>query len=133
MATCMCCPVHRLIITDGKLQNVKQRDLNHIDRNIVSLIQELVSQCQRVFSRAAGATGRSARITVGPKAFDERVVNTRANPKIRERTSIKDNNGVIISSAPVPVAKLIRIFIVERTLLAAFGDTFTKLGRPKFL
>lgn len=73
--------------------NVKQRDLNHIDRNIVSLIQELVSQCQRVFSRAAGATGRSARITVGPKAFDERVVNTRANPKIRERTSIKDNNG----------------------------------------
>ncbi|KAG7450497.1 uncharacterized protein BT62DRAFT_1001314 [Guyanagaster necrorhizus] len=101
--------------------NVKQRNLNHIDRNIVSLIQELVSQCQRVFLRAAGATGRSARITVGAKAFDERVVNTRANLKIRERTSIEDNNGN---------AHLLQYLVIPS--LSAEGPTFLCLARVEY-
>ncbi|KAF8078603.1 anaphase-promoting complex, cyclosome, subunit 4-domain-containing protein [Lyophyllum atratum] len=37
-----------------------QRDLDHLDRNIDALINELATRCKHVFERAAGAASRSA-------------------------------------------------------------------------
>ncbi|KAF7306941.1 DEAD-domain-containing protein [Mycena indigotica] len=40
-----------------------QNDLNHLDRNLDALIQEIATRCQRIFDRAAGATSRYASIS----------------------------------------------------------------------
>nr|GAT44205.1 DEAD-domain-containing protein [Mycena chlorophos] len=39
-----------------------QLDLNHLDRNLDALLQELAMRCQRVFDRSAGTTTRHATI-----------------------------------------------------------------------
>jgi len=41
-------------------QNIKHKDLSHLDRNLDSLMQELATRCQRIFIEAASATARSA-------------------------------------------------------------------------
>lgn len=56
-------------------------------------MQELVQQCQNVFSRAAGATGRAANIMVD--ATDKQVKNALPNNLItRERTMFDTAIGV---------------------------------------
>lgn len=70
-------------------QHVKQSDLNHIDRNIDALVHELVQQCQRVFSRAAGATGRSASVTPNPHSMARQAVDASATHDILTRERLQ--------------------------------------------
>ncbi|KAF9044704.1 hypothetical protein BDZ89DRAFT_1155514 [Hymenopellis radicata] len=72
--------------------HVNQKDLNHIDRNIDALVQELVQQCQRVFARASGATGRSAHIIVD-HADSQVKTAIPNNVMTRERTIFDSKNG----------------------------------------
>jgi hypothetical protein len=44
-------------------QSGTRKDLNHIERNLDALVQDLAIRCQRNFSRAAAATSRSAVIS----------------------------------------------------------------------
>ncbi len=83
-----------LLRAHRRLQHVNQKDLNHIDRNIDALVQELVQQCQRVFARASGATGRSAHIIVD---HADRQVKTAIpnNVMTRERTIFDLKFGVL--------------------------------------
>ncbi|KAJ7071011.1 anaphase-promoting complex, cyclosome, subunit 4-domain-containing protein, partial [Mycena amicta] len=43
-------------------QTTSQNELNHLDRNLDALVQELALRCQRVFERAAGATSHHASV-----------------------------------------------------------------------
>jgi anaphase-promoting complex subunit 4 len=46
-------------------QKVPQKDLNHIDRNLNALVEELATRCRQVFDGAADAFSRSATISSG--------------------------------------------------------------------
>lgn len=82
---------YRMPHTDGT-QNIKQKDLSYLDRNLDSLIQELATRCQRIFVEAAGATGRSAVVvssSTPAQVHDTtllRAAESRPSPLIRERT-----------------------------------------------
>ncbi|KAJ7169881.1 anaphase-promoting complex, cyclosome, subunit 4-domain-containing protein [Mycena filopes] len=50
----------RTTIEQARAATTTQNELNHLDRNLDALVQELASRCQRVFDGAAGATSRAA-------------------------------------------------------------------------
>lgn len=79
-------------------QNIKQRDLSHLDRNLDSLVQELATRAHRIFFEAANATARSAvlrsKVNVNPDYFAEnttllRAVESNSSALIRERTVLE--------------------------------------------
>ncbi|KAF7436837.1 hypothetical protein PC9H_003670 [Pleurotus ostreatus] len=49
---------------EGWRKATSQKDLDHIDRNLDALAQELATRCQRIFAHAAGAVSRSASVTL---------------------------------------------------------------------
>ena len=80
---------HRLAFS--RKQNVKQKDLSHLDRNLDSLIQELATRCSRIFVEAASATARSAAVMFGPNSASrvgkkKEQLNNSSPALIRERT-----------------------------------------------
>lgn len=72
-------------------QNVKQKDLSHIDRNLDSLVQDLAARCQKIFVEAAGATARSSIVVSVPphmrSATGRRSAYSDSVFLIRERTT----------------------------------------------
>lgn len=56
-------PRHPEHIVDRISKNGVRKDLNHLDRNLDALVQELAIRCQRIFARAAAAVSRSAIIS----------------------------------------------------------------------
>ena len=79
-------------------QNIKLRDLSHLDRNLDSLVQELATRAHRIFFEAASATARSAvlrsKVNVNPDYFAEnttllRAVESNSSALIRERTVLE--------------------------------------------
>ncbi|KAI0655069.1 anaphase-promoting complex, cyclosome, subunit 4-domain-containing protein [Cubamyces menziesii] len=81
--------------------DVKRRDLGHIERNIDALLQTLATECQKIFDEASKATARSAVLVAGspasgaaPTAAMETEDEAEATPQsagsaplIRERTA----------------------------------------------
>lgn len=72
---------------------MKKVDLDHVDRNIDALVQELATRCRSIFDGAAGAACRSAVATSSQdfaKAVSCRVVAQSARLVTRERTTTLD-------------------------------------------
>ncbi|KAI0778173.1 anaphase-promoting complex, cyclosome, subunit 4-domain-containing protein [Trametes elegans] len=72
-------------------EDVKRRELAHIERNIDALLQNLAVGCQKIFSEASKATGRSAVLVAGsvaaaPLATEGAPQSAGVAPLIRERT-----------------------------------------------
>ncbi|KAL0951164.1 hypothetical protein HGRIS_007895 [Hohenbuehelia grisea] len=68
-------------------QNITQKDLNHVDRNLDALVQDLGSRCQKLFSQATTATSQSVVVTrhqpaVVQPEYEKPVLDSRVN--IRE-------------------------------------------------
>ncbi|KAJ7630959.1 anaphase-promoting complex, cyclosome, subunit 4-domain-containing protein [Roridomyces roridus] len=84
-----------------------QNELNHLDRNLDALVQELASKCQRVFDGAAGATSRSALVSGSGQATQVRPAPSEPI-SIRDRTILAENEdeenvqylAMYISNAP---------------------------------
>ncbi|KAJ6519839.1 anaphase-promoting complex, cyclosome, subunit 4-domain-containing protein [Mycena sanguinolenta] len=74
-----------------------QNELNHLDRNLDALVQELASRCQRVFDGAAGATSRSALVSARRDSIASQATQARPTPHsnpqipIRERIIFGEN------------------------------------------
>ncbi len=81
-------PCHPERVVDRISKNGARKDLNHLDRNLDALVQELAIRCQRIFTRAAAAVSRSAIISTEHLSIISRPIREeRANDvwKIRER------------------------------------------------
>ncbi|KXN90007.1 hypothetical protein AN958_05012 [Leucoagaricus sp. SymC.cos] len=76
--------------------NGTHRDLNHLDRNLDALVQELAICCQRIFARAAAAASRSAVVSNEHLSIAYQPGHQgRATNTIRERiTSNKDDEVI---------------------------------------
>ncbi|KAI0365237.1 hypothetical protein BV20DRAFT_954638 [Pilatotrama ljubarskyi] len=73
-------------------EDVKRRELAHIDRNIDALVQNLASSCQKIFDEASKATARSAVLVSGSVAAPPAAAPTEegapgSKALIRERTA----------------------------------------------
>lgn len=95
-------------------QNIKQKDLSHLDRNLDSLVQELATRAHRIFFEAANATARSAvlrsKVNVNPDYFAEnttllRAVESNASELIRERTVLEPGQVKLKHLSPCHIAK----------------------------
>lgn len=76
-------------------QGMKYKDLSHLDRNLDSLVEDLSVRCQRLFWRAAYATGQSATISHSLNSSSREDVRTTL-PKVvhmRERTIRRREKG----------------------------------------
>ncbi|KAJ6509555.1 anaphase-promoting complex, cyclosome, subunit 4-domain-containing protein, partial [Mycena vitilis] len=80
-----------------------QNELNHLDRNLDALVQELASRCQRVFDGAAGASSRSALVSATARRDSIASQATPARPApqsnphitIRERIILGENELIL--------------------------------------
>jgi hypothetical protein len=78
--------------------------LNHLDRNLDALTQELAARCQQVFIRASGAASRSATFSFGPSSVASLTASARPAYQssnhllVRERI-IVDKNKVSDNAA----------------------------------
>ncbi|KAJ3508934.1 hypothetical protein NLJ89_g5481 [Agrocybe chaxingu] len=78
-----------------------ERELNHVDKNLNALIEDLALRCQRVFHRASGAVSRSASISYAPSSDATRAPEKErsAEPRIafpfRERTVLNEKGEVV--------------------------------------
>ncbi|KAF8216223.1 anaphase-promoting complex, cyclosome, subunit 4-domain-containing protein [Mycena galopus ATCC 62051] len=96
-----------------------QNELNHLDRNLDALVQELASRCQRVFDGAAGATSRSALVSAKRDSIASQATQARPAPQsnsqipIRERIIFGENEDdgfVQYLAMHIPSASLNRTF-----------------------
>ena len=80
-------------------QDVRPRDLSHVERNLDTLLQTLAGRCQQMFSNAALAATRSAELMAGrdvaapteaPEAAQSAGGPSSSAPLIRERTVVAD-------------------------------------------
>ncbi|KAI0361641.1 hypothetical protein OH77DRAFT_1417907 [Trametes cingulata] len=77
-------------------EDVKRRELAHIERNIDALVQNLTASCQKIFDEASKATARSAVLVSGsvaapaavsaPPEAEQGETAAGSKPLIRERT-----------------------------------------------
>ncbi|KAJ7487618.1 anaphase-promoting complex, cyclosome, subunit 4-domain-containing protein [Mycena galericulata] len=97
-----------------------QNELNHLDRNLDALVQELASRCQRVFDGAAGATSRSALVSARRGSAASLATQARPAPQsnphitIRDRIILGDNEdeqNVQYLAMHIPTAPLNRTFL----------------------
>ncbi len=83
----------RILIDRNHCQNGAQRDLNHLDRNLDALVQELATRCRRIFDHAAHAVSRSSVVSgrdlVLTQAADARH-SAIIRGSIRERNTIHE-------------------------------------------
>ncbi|KAF8641031.1 hypothetical protein AX17_000676 [Amanita inopinata Kibby_2008] len=79
--------------------NGTQRDLNHLDRNLDALVQELATRCRRIFNHAAYATSRSSVVSLGHDPVPLQVENIRQEVNvrfpIRERTNVHEGGEIL--------------------------------------
>ncbi|KAF8203639.1 anaphase-promoting complex, cyclosome, subunit 4-domain-containing protein [Pholiota molesta] len=82
---------------------VPRPDIDHLDRNIEALIQDLARRCERVFHHAAGATSRSAIVSFDPslhaEAISEKMPLSEGSAKLpfRERATLNESqNGELL-------------------------------------
>ncbi|KAJ7092748.1 anaphase-promoting complex, cyclosome, subunit 4-domain-containing protein [Mycena epipterygia] len=74
-----------------------QNELNHLDRNLDALVQEIALRCQRIFDGAAGATSRSALVSARRDSMANQATSARPTPQsnphptIRERIILDEN------------------------------------------
>ncbi|KAJ6575135.1 anaphase-promoting complex, cyclosome, subunit 4-domain-containing protein [Mycena capillaripes] len=101
------------------LHTTTQNELNHLDRNLDALVQELASRCQRVFDGAAGATSRSALVSARRDSMASQATQARPAPQsnpqitIRERIILGENEDdefVQYLAMHIPSASLNRTF-----------------------
>ncbi|KAJ7786332.1 anaphase-promoting complex, cyclosome, subunit 4-domain-containing protein [Mycena metata] len=97
-----------------------QNDLNHLDRNLDALVQELASRCQRVFDGAAGATSRTALVSARRDSIASQATQARPAPQsnpqitIRERIILggnEEDDFVQYLAMHIPSASLNRTFL----------------------
>ncbi|KAG5221888.1 nucleolar DEAD-box protein required for synthesis of 60S ribosomal [Salix suchowensis] len=77
---------------EGWRKATSQKDLDHIDRNLDALAQELTTRCQRIFAHAAGAVSRSASVTLQCGSTES--LGLADNPEIVIRERIITQAGV---------------------------------------
>lgn len=94
-----------------------QHELNHLDRNLDALVQEIASRCQRVFEGAAGATSRSALVSVRDSRASQ-ATPARPTPQsnssitIRERIILDENENEFVQYLAMHnAAPINRIFL----------------------
>ncbi|KAI8995617.1 anaphase-promoting complex, cyclosome, subunit 4-domain-containing protein [Trametes punicea] len=85
--------------------DVKRRDLGHVERNIDALLQTLATSCQKIFDEASKATARSAVLLAGSVAAAPAAAEGQQDegepapqpsgsaPRIRERTVLDDSQA----------------------------------------
>ncbi|KAJ7706158.1 anaphase-promoting complex, cyclosome, subunit 4-domain-containing protein [Mycena rosella] len=109
-----------------------QNELNHLDRNLDALVQEIAFRCQRVFEGAAGATSRSALVSVGRHSIASQATPARPTPQsnqpitIRERIILGENEDEEFAqylAMHIPAAPVNRIFLCLARV--RFGGTTT--------
>ncbi|KAJ6604670.1 anaphase-promoting complex, cyclosome, subunit 4-domain-containing protein [Mycena vulgaris] len=97
-----------------------QNELNHLDRNLDALVQEIAFRCQRVFDGAAGATSRSALVTDRRDSMASQATTARPTPQsnphiaIRERIILGENEDEEFAqylAMHIPAAPVNRIFL----------------------
>ncbi|KAJ6610891.1 anaphase-promoting complex, cyclosome, subunit 4-domain-containing protein [Mycena sp. CBHHK59/15] len=99
-----------------------QNDLSHLDRNLDALVQELASRCQRVFDGAAGATSRSALVSVRRDSIFSQATHARqsnARTTIRERIILGEN-------------EVRRLVVSEDVAIETQGTSIVCLARVRF-
>ncbi|KAK2461900.1 hypothetical protein APHAL10511_006363 [Amanita phalloides] len=83
--------------------NGVQRDLNHLDRNLDALVQDLATRCRRIFDHAAHAVSRSSIVSGRDlpltQAVDARHPMNKGS--IRERNTIHEGGEVVQHLASV--------------------------------
>lgn len=84
---------------------VTQKDLNHLDRNLNVLVQELATRCRQIFDRAAGASSRSSTISSGMRHLSSgpSLSRSRASLCIRERNVFIDKSREFLQYLVVPM------------------------------
>ncbi|KAJ7591382.1 anaphase-promoting complex, cyclosome, subunit 4-domain-containing protein [Mycena floridula] len=75
-------------------QNVKPKDLNHLDRNIDALVQDLATRCRQIFDNASGATARTVEIS-GDHDLAVFPGSAISKSLMRERTTVEEETGQI--------------------------------------
>ncbi|KAJ7783806.1 anaphase-promoting complex, cyclosome, subunit 4-domain-containing protein [Mycena maculata] len=97
-----------------------QNELNHLDRNLDALVQELALRCQRAFDGAAGATSRAAVVSARAGSTAGQAIQVRPAPQsnphitIRDRIILSDNEdeeNVQYLAMHIPAAPLNRTFL----------------------
>ena len=86
-------------IFDSPPQNIPQKDLSHLNRNLDALIEEVANRCQRIFRHAAGAPSRCAIVSFDSSLHterlpeEERLTELSLTSPFRERTIANEVNA----------------------------------------
>ncbi|CAK5280536.1 unnamed protein product [Mycena citricolor] len=75
----------------GWQQTTTQRDLNHLDRNLDGLVQDLAVRCQQLFEVTAGTTSRFALVSCGRDSATSLATSSEPEIKVRERIKLGQN------------------------------------------